>query len=228
MALIKTHTKDGTAVTKIAAWCSGGADSSLMLYLLVKEVIERDLNIEILPMTVRRAYRKHANPFYASQVIDKIEELLNYTFKEHREFYPNIKWLETPDPDNPGCTERKFWRITNRQLVENKEVQAIFTGETNTPPLDVLKTFPGIDKSVLNERNPSIIKQTIYESLSNYRCRPFRNINKKDLAKIYKDENLLDTLFPVTRSCENQKLNIGHCGKCWWCYERNWAFGRLE
>ena len=46
---------------------------------------------------------------------------------------------------------------------------------------------------------------------------------------------IVDELFPLTRSCESeekgqQMLDGGpeeHCGKCWWCLERQWAFGRL-
>jgi len=44
---------------------------------------------------------------------------------------------------------------------------------------------------------------------------------------------LLETLFPVTRSCEWNEHVVGedpgmeHCGNCWWCHERKWAFGRL-
>ena len=60
---------------------------------------------------------------------------------------------------------------------------------------------------------------------------PFFVINKKWEAEVYKDLNLLDTLFPLTRSCEGSDYETGnytfHCGKCWWCEERMWAFGRL-
>ena len=39
----------------------------------------------------------------------------------------------------------------------------------------------------------------------------------------------LGVLFPVTRSCELKgKLEYyGHCGKCWWCEERQWGFDQL-
>jgi 7-cyano-7-deazaguanine synthase in queuosine biosynthesis len=44
---------------------------------------------------------------------------------------------------------------------------------------------------------------------------------------IYKILNLETELFPITRSCENDDHIESHCGKCWWCQERIWAFGRL-
>ena len=57
---------------------------------------------------------------------------------------------------------------------------------------------------------------------------PFINMDKKDLALIYKEHNLLSTLFPITRSCITETMNFdAHCGECWWCKERIWAFGKL-
>ena len=54
------------------------------------------------------------------------------------------------------------------------------------------------------------------------------NMDKKDLALIYKEHNLLSTLFPITRSCVTETMNFdAHCGECWWCKERIWAFGKL-
>ena len=48
-------------------------------------------------------------------------------------------------------------------------------------------------------------------------------------AKIYQELDLMETLFPVTRSCEvTDKIEYyGHCGKCWWCEERHWGFGNV-
>lgn len=54
---------------------------------------------------------------------------------------------------------------------------------------------------------------------------PFHRIDKKVIAGMYEELNLLETLFPLTRSCENNNLLEGHCGECWWCEERLWAFG---
>jgi hypothetical protein len=53
------------------------------------------------------------------------------------------------------------------------------------------------------------------------------------LHDIYEKYNLMDTLYPVTRSCEWVSYTNwpdpgnNHCGKCWWCQERVWGFGKL-
>ena len=54
---------------------------------------------------------------------------------------------------------------------------------------------------------------------------PYFKFTKRDLAQKYYNYNLHNNLFPLTFSCivNTEK----HCGKCWWCKERLWAFGRI-
>ena len=44
----------------------------------------------------------------------------------------------------------------------------------------------------------------------------------------YKENNLMDTLFPITRSCvgtAKQTRNFTvECHQCFWCHEKKWAF----
>ena len=51
----------------------------------------------------------------------------------------------------------------------------------------------------------------------------------KKTSNLYKEYNLIDSLFVYTRSCEWEAQNVkdpklGHCGICWWCQERAWGF----
>ena len=63
-------------------------------------------------------------------------------------------------------------------------------------------------------------------------------VDKRMIAHLYKHFNVLEELLPHTRSCEwhegfeNNGVIVpnpkdGHCGECWWCRERKWAFGKL-
>ena len=78
----------------------------------------------------------------------------------------------------------------------------------------------------------SHIDDKIVEQRNGYRhyINPVINVNKKWEAEAYKDKNLLDSLFPLTYSCEGSiedtKYHTQHCKRCWWCQERFWAFGR--
>ena len=56
---------------------------------------------------------------------------------------------------------------------------------------------------------------------------PFINLNKKDIASMYADLKIME-VFLASRSCEDATHIGTHCGKCWWCDERKWAFGYLE
>ena len=56
---------------------------------------------------------------------------------------------------------------------------------------------------------------------------PLFNHNKKDIVRLYKTLNVEEQLYPVSRSCEDDTHPNFHCGKCWWCNERMWAFGYL-
>lgn len=74
---------------------------------------------------------------------------------------------------------------------------------------------------------------------------PFVHKDKRHgTAAMYKEMGVLDELLPLTYSCENEKpeektkLDIvevhgtprqeySHCGQCWFCLERAYAFGRL-
>lgn len=83
------------------------------------------------------------------------------------------------------------------------------------------------------------------ENLTHLGILPFVHKDKRHgTAAMYKEMNILDELLPLTYSCENEKseektkLDIvevhgtprqeySHCGKCWFCLERAYAFGRL-
>ena len=85
--------------------------------------------------------------------------------------------------------------------------------------------------------------------MSFYAIHPFIHRDKKEsTAQMYIDNDMVDDLLPLTYSCEmnydhNRKVNLDtimrtdlaggpryeqeHCGRCWFCLERAYAFGRL-
>jgi hypothetical protein len=108
--------------------------------------------------------------------------------------------------------------------IKDGTIKNLFYAVTANPPGDV-KFHSGIGEQEL--RNPAVTKDEI--AFDGYLYMPFVNKNKKTISKIYQELNLMDTLFPVTRSCEEiGKIEYyGHCGKCWWCEERLWGFDRV-
>ena len=73
---------------------------------------------------------------------------------------------------------------------------------------------------------------TFNKEFNCYHQRPFHNYDKKDIAKLYKEYNLMSSLFNITQSCvagekETKKGTIA-CKKCYWCLEKYWAFGLYD
>ena len=57
---------------------------------------------------------------------------------------------------------------------------------------------------------------------------PYINVNKRFVAGVFKEEGLMEDLFPITRSCVGSKKQTkdftAWCWQCFWCYEKAWAF----
>lgn len=222
----------GIPVTIIGIWMSGGVDSTLMCYLLAKKIKEQNLSVKIQPVSVDN---KRPFAYIAGTVRQKIEELLDCSdiFLEHL-FY-------TPKENESLWDQKEFkqqFLDRNYDNFKNDRMQVLYTGTTLNPPQSVQKTFnygilPDIE-AIRGENVPKIIEKYSVHEVENMtkefmEIRPFLEINKQGIAQLYKDNNLLDTLFPLTRSCEDTTPGVvhGHCGSCWWCEERKWGFGTL-
>jgi hypothetical protein len=185
---------------------SGGADSSLLAYLLTKHIRETNLDINLFPIIII----EEDAPFqkiFAEKVINFIEQQLDFKFSSPVIF------------DHYSKTD-KIQRMRQIEIdLLNTFLEYIVSGTTQYPK-------QGFDAAGGPDENrkgkfPELWEEKIYT--------PFVNKDKKELARIYQQHNLTDTLFPLTRSCVaiTNKFDT-HCGKCWWCKERIWAFGKLS
>lgn len=203
-------------VETIGIWMSGGADSSMLTYLLAKHIKENNLDIKIQPLSVRRG--RPNNPIYAGNVIDFIEEELKIRMNGHIVYYPDIN-------DEHQREIKEFWDRDNENFRKGL-FQILFSGITKNPP----KNDETISVNKERSRDEDADRPLVSENGIRYYINPFFDINKRDLAKLYKDHGVLETLFPITYSCEGDeittKFHTKHCEKCWWCEERFWAFGR--
>lgn len=199
--------------TKVGARVSGGADSAIMLYLLgLYKKMVRD--IQVVPITVINA-EKPWQHIFASRVVRFVENELSIEFCPHR-----VK-PEHVDPMWYGEEQAEY----NKDLRRDGIIECHFVGITLNPSenLDLYGEF-FLDES----RNRSEERKLEF---SNHGYIPFANIDKRGVAELYHKFDLMDTLFPITRSCENRKVPMSdpHCGTgCWWCRERKWGFGRLD
>lgn len=194
---------------KVGLSMSGGADSSLLLYILLSNKKE---TLEVF--TLASDHKGRISAKITTNVIDKCIELTGNNNVNHHIVYV--------DKQN----DEKLFRLPRKMISENK-INVIYTAVTANPPKDIADNFlTSVANSEHNKRDP-----LIYRPISDGNwCTPFVNTNKIKIAEMYESLGLLETLFPLTRSCELITSNsnfLGHCGNCWWCRERFWGFKRL-
>lgn len=221
---IPTHSPLYGEVKTIGIWMSGGTDSSLLAYRLAEQLEDHDMgDIKLQPFCVRRT--RPYNPFHAEAVLEWIRS----------QGFPNINEMITyyPDLDDPHQCDIKEFQDRDVDNFTNGVIQIMYSGISHNPPLDVIKSTPGwyetkSGKIQHTETNRDMLPKDIetwgHKPEHGHYINPWSIWTKKEIADDYKERQIMD-LFPLTRSCESDKHPTEHCGKCWWCHERKWAFG---
>jgi 7-cyano-7-deazaguanine synthase in queuosine biosynthesis len=191
----------------VGIYMSGGADSSLLLYILMKHCTKK-----IHIFTCASQAKQFSSATSSRNIIKKCVELTgNFNVMHHMTFV-NIQ-------------DDHLLFSPYREFIDKGIVNLVYHGVTANPPKEVSDTFSN-PADTPNLRNPS--QTRVYYKQGSNLYTPFTNSNKQKVKEMYKELDIEDTLFPLTRSCEDPSLAEGHCGTCWWCEERQWGFGRLE
>ena len=220
----------------IGVGISGGADSAILLYILMSNITQP---IHIYNMWT--TYRQNVFGKYVDSVIETCSKLTGNTN------YVVHKIQSEPDES----IEFYFNMLTD--ALDRKEIDMVYLGITVFPPKEVYLKFTSQQPEWHNDFRSGEVEHSLFGlnvpvakaddfsevpltingkpidalTLDTRAYIPLYNHNKKDIAKLYRYFGLEQTLLPVTRSCENDSHPVGHCGKCWWCHERVWAFGNL-
>lgn len=207
----------------IGMMMSGGADSSILFYILSKYAPG-----PIHVFSCGNGMTNNQEPIGALKVI-------NYTVgKLHRkDIYFRCHWVDNKKAHNMIFADHH----------KQSGINIMYAGFTRPPPEGAITEFDndGIiaigdvyDGSIypkyLSENDSdTVIKLfgSMFTAPGLKLYTPFAHTNKQGIAKLYK-ELYVEELYLITRSCENLTLTEGHCGTCWWCKERLWAFGRLD
>jgi len=198
-------------VNRVGIRISGGADSAIVAYMLALYKRDYRPNLTLHPITCVNNQKPYQEIF-AKRVIEKITELTGVTFEEHI--------VEDVNGERYTLDQK---RVTDR-IYANRLIDIHYMGETMNPPIGTEESENwqfnggGRDKTrdALGDTHTPVV---IY--------RPIRNLNKKGVKELYDHFGVVDSLFPLTRSCEIHTLDFSeHCGKCWFCLERHWGFGR--
>ena len=189
---------------RIGLSLSGGADSALLAYILLKHATGP---IHIFTTVDKGVNQKSS--YYAPLVIKKCMDLTgNYRVRHH------INLIEKYDRE-------KFLKNLRFQF-KFRKLTTMFMGTTELPPDDVLNTFSTkLPDEIYDRRNPSLEKDIYWKNFYN----PLMNHNKKEIRTLYEELGIIEDVFPLTNSCTDGTDKLDHCGVCWWCQERKWAFG---
>jgi len=212
--------------SQIVLALSGGTDSAALFYLICKH----SPNAEVIPFSCEEAY----NP-YDIQAAENVVEFMKSKFPNS-----NIKDLVKGKYDesldytsayhlkrnlNAGAVSKSVQLDMQRdKLLEENPNAVFFQGMTKNPPISVQEQYPLMKENAEVRRNVD----TLSTQYGKNGYRPFINVDKKFVADIFKKENLMNTLFPLTRSCVGNvwttNLCTKECHRCFWCYEKKWAF----
>lgn len=191
---------------------SGGADSSMLLYVLLKYA-----SGPIHLFTCSSKDRDRSQPYHALKVLSK---LLDITARNDVTF--NVHFVEKK---NKNTIFTSIYTVT-----KTLNINVLYTAGTSFPEksdLEKFKVDPELNPTWLYDIRDAEVEKPLYFD-NNFIYAPWWNFNKKFISSLYHEYSLTDSLFPLTRSCENPEYATGHCGRCWFCAERYWAFGRLE
>lgn len=214
---------------KIAVNCSGGADSSILLLLTVDYLIKNNRDdVELNVLTCSNDYKHRWNGRKAADIINYVIDKTKFkNFNFHHNYYRDRQ-------------DVKYFHQVEYELFTSGKIDLIIGGITANPLSeealveDKHGKIVNLKKDALEARNGTERRVwKTYEMATWYD--PFTNVDKRFVAFLYKKLNAED-MFDLTRSCESipveqtkyqKDFEEVHCGKCWWCLERKWAFGRF-
>ncbi len=192
---------------------SGGADSAVLLYILLSTVTDT----------------LHLYSFYAEKKAHIAEPITDRVLKKCIELTSNsnvVHHKEYIKEQTPMLVHTLL-----QSYIKRDSLSKMYNGISKFPPDTVIDQFKEQikfdDPYVYQRRKASAVYDLYFgENLSFYR--PLANMDKKDVADLYRQLDLESNLFPLTRSCETVSSPDQHCGQCFWCEERHWGFGHLE
>jgi len=193
---------------------SGGADSTLLCYILAKTSYAKNLNITIQPYN---GYDLWA-PTDSNAVID-IVHYIQRSFPDVDLQWPISTVFNTQG--NQNNNKNTYIASLLNRLEKYKVVDLVMNGVSMGPPLEVQQNFIKQEDGLSVKRLPGYHLWHEIERVDDYLA-PFKFVNKKFIIECYKQFGIM-SLLDITYSCTNLDSNKTTCGVCWWCQERAWA-----
>ena len=210
---------------KIGISLSGGADSALLAYLILKET---DADIYFTTQ-VRMWKTRPWQRYVAKDVVSWFQERFKNRIEQIEGFIPPE--MEEPNTtyitDEYGKTKpgnRIILRAHNEWVVHTHNLDAWFAAVNKNPDIAIV--------GALEERNDGVLPLQM-KHMGIDICHPFVYTTKDWIIKQYYENNIED-LLDITRSCEGEFDGLDYtsytpgqdipiCGECFWCKERQWG-----
>lgn len=212
----------------VSVFISGGVDSALVTYMVVKTIQEFNLSTEVYPITTEFM----ARPFNINRswgVLRKIEELTGFKFSQHLIFPMPNHSLKISDEDKKPIMSKNI-----NEYFRRYDLSLMFNGLTANPPVEeVPDNRWGVRQ--IERDDVDLVRLKLKQKTTHY---PLLWSDKRVVSELYSRLGILDTIFPLTRSCESDLEESKYFTKtcfqvkdpgteCWWCRERKYGFSHL-
>lgn len=222
---------------KIAISASGGADSTLLAYILCELIGNKDIELHFISHT-RMWKTRPWQEWDSLKIFKHLQDKFDISMTRHTNFiapdleYGNIGPTIVDEYNKKVSGDNIQIRAYSEYVCYKYNIDAYYNAVTRNPK-DV--NFLGM---IERDIDPTIDNKHLSEMIHMGKnvLHPFRFIQKDWVVKQYKDKGLME-LLDNTRSCEGEFANINYtnyvsyqavplCGTCFWCKEREWAIER--
>ena len=210
---------------RIGISLSGGADSALLAYLILKQTNADIYFITQVRMWKTRPWQRYVAKdvvsWFREKFHNRIEHIEGFVPPEMEE--PNTTYItDEYGKEKPG--NRIILRAHNEFIAHTYNLDAWFAGVNKNPDIDIPGALEDRDTGVL----PLHIK---HMGVDVYH--PFVYTTKDWIIKQYMNQGIGE-LLEITRSCEGEFKGLDYtnykpyqrvpiCGECFWCKEREWG-----
>lgn len=210
---------------------SGGADSSIVYYAVCDKFKDRN-DVKIVVVTLDTDYK---NQYIASakRIIQIVGSLTGKYPIDH------MTSIVTHSDENYTRGQDKLVKRARKKY----NTARMYSGLTQNPPADAMKQFVDrnyakfnidLDMAYQEIDGRDKTRDTAFKMPDNFDPTGivFRHGDKFLVADAYRYYDMMEKLYPYTFSCETVPYNFKndipiHCGQCFFCLERWYAFGRI-
>ena len=188
---------------KKAIGLSGGLDSALLCYLLMREIgTDEEITLITFLIPNQSGLQKTATENILALISAKLNDNISYTH-------------ELIDVD--ANTNLAKWNALKEKM-ESSSIDYFYRATTTLADENVFGDINFFEEDSRLERTDIEMNCEGYNLIS-----PFINIDKAKLKELYTENNLNDIVEHAVSCISATDLFPTPCGKCYWCKEREWA-----